>query len=160
MLVFLENNARSNPVSSCHLLGGDKEQTSSGLNLSLVLATQGTLYYVIHDKLETVPGKLAGIIGYMSSSALNLVTEIGFVCMSVASSSLDEEVPMLILFPLPSISLPHAQRTHVLTHSVSLLLDNAFNLPAQSGLGLRRVQWQSEHSLDSSLSLPSLQSLS
>lgn len=101
------------------------------------------MLYVIHDKKEKVPGKLAGVIGYMNTSALNLVTEIGFVMMCDALSlSLDEKSSRLTGVLLVSFSLPHAQRTHVLTHSASLLFDNAFNLPSESGLGLRRVQWQ------------------
>jgi RimJ/RimL family protein N-acetyltransferase len=33
------------------------------------------------------------------------------------------------------------QRTHVLTHAAGLFLHRFFDLPAQGGLGLRRVQW-------------------
>jgi RimJ/RimL family protein N-acetyltransferase len=64
-------------------------------------------------------GAFAGVIAYLNTSAVNLLTEIGFV-----------------------IILPAFQRTHVTSNAVGLLLQYALNLPSEGGLGLRRVQWQ------------------
>ena len=66
------------------------------------------LTYAVIDKTqppsdEDEEGALAGMISYMSSSTVNLCTEIGFV-----------------------IVLPPFQRTHVTTHAVGLMLQNAF----------------------------------
>jgi hypothetical protein len=47
----------------------------------------------------------------------------------------------------PVIILPSAQRSHVTTHAVGLLLQYALNLPSDPmlpGLGLRRVEWAAE----------------
>ncbi|QRV88913.1 GNAT family acetyltransferase [Ceratobasidium sp. AG-Ba] len=41
-----------------------------------------------------------------------------------------------------AIVLPAYQRTFVSTHAIGLLLRYALDLPADGGLGLRRVQWQ------------------
>ncbi|CED85037.1 GNAT domain [Phaffia rhodozyma] len=81
------------------------------------------LYAIIDKKTET----FAGMISWINSSPIDLTSEIGFVFI-----------------------LPPAQRTHVLTHSVSLLLEHGFNLPSDGGLGLRRIQWQANE-----LNLPS-----
>ena len=64
---------------------------------------------------------LAGIIGLINSSLINLTTEIGYV------------------FILPSF-----QRTHIASNATGLLLQHTLNLPSESppGLGLRRVVWQ------------------
>ncbi|CED82759.1 GNAT domain [Phaffia rhodozyma] len=78
------------------------------------------LLYAIVDKRT---GLLAGMVAYMNSSAVDLVTELSFVLI-----------------------LPHAQRSHVLTHTVSLMLDHSFDLPSEGGHGLRRVQWQAHAS--------------
>jgi RimJ/RimL family protein N-acetyltransferase len=40
------------------------------------------------------------------------------------------------------ITLPSAQRTHVTTHAVALLLRYVLNIPAEGGIGLRRVVWR------------------
>ena len=37
--------------------------------------------------------------------------------------------------------LPPFQRTHVLTHTVGLILYYIFDLPQHGGMGLRRCQW-------------------
>ncbi|KAK6335013.1 hypothetical protein TWF718_010455 [Orbilia javanica] len=63
-------------------------------------------------------GAFAGLIGYISTSPINLCTEIAFV-----------------------ITLPQFQRTHVTSNSVGLLLKLALDSPAEGGLGFRRVQW-------------------
>ena len=69
---------------------------------------------------------LAGLIGLLNSSVINLVTEIGFVLI-----------------------LPPFQRTHIASNATGLLLGYTLNLPSESppGLGLRRVVWQA-HSLN------------
>ncbi|KAG9093971.1 hypothetical protein FRC06_011292 [Ceratobasidium sp. 370] len=41
-----------------------------------------------------------------------------------------------------AIVLPAYQRSFVSTHAIGLLLRYALDLPADGGLGLRRVQWQ------------------
>jgi RimJ/RimL family protein N-acetyltransferase len=64
-------------------------------------------------------GAFAGMIAYLNTSAANLSTEVGFV-----------------------IIMPAFQRTHVTSNAVGLLLQYALNLPSEGGLGLRRVQWQ------------------
>ncbi|GAA5985406.1 hypothetical protein JCM5350_007755 [Sporobolomyces pararoseus] len=65
--------------------------------------------------------RLAGIVGVKESNFANRMTEIGNVHIA-----------------------PPFQRTHVSTHSISLLLHWALNPPTPSepfNLGLRRVQW-------------------
>ena len=64
----------------------------------------------------------AGIAGYLNTEPMHFKTEIGFI-----------------------IVLPSFQRTHVTTNTVGLLMQYALELPSSSffpGLGLRRVQWQ------------------
>lgn len=66
-------------------------------------------------------GSLAGVIGFLNTSAPNLATEIGFV-----------------------IILPPFQRTHVTSNTIGLLLNFTLNPPSPSqpeALGLRRVVW-------------------
>jgi len=67
---------------------------------------------------EDIP-PLAGIIGLLNTSLTNLSTEIGFV-----------------------ITLPAFRRTHVTSTAVSLLLEWCLESPEKGGLGMRRVQWQ------------------
>lgn len=64
---------------------------------------------------------LAGLIGLLNTSTINLVTEIGLVMI-----------------------LPPFQRTHISSNVTGLLLQYTLNLPFESppGLGLRRVVWQ------------------
>lgn len=62
---------------------------------------------------------IAGVLGFLNSSARNLSTEIGFVMI-----------------------LPPFQRTHVASNAVGLLLHYCLDLPSAGGLGLRRVMWQ------------------
>ncbi|KAI6030231.1 acyl-CoA N-acyltransferase [Pisolithus marmoratus] len=64
----------------------------------------------------------AGVIGYLNTDITNLKTEIGFIKI-----------------------LPPFQRTHVTTNAVGLLMQYALNQPSHlraPGLGLRKVQWQ------------------
>ncbi|KAJ5115170.1 hypothetical protein NUU61_000929 [Penicillium alfredii] len=63
-------------------------------------------------------GEVAGMVSYMSASAVHLSAEVGYI-----------------------IILPPYQRTHVTTHAVGLLLHYAMDSPEQGGLGLRRMQW-------------------
>ncbi|RPA98943.1 acyl-CoA N-acyltransferase [Choiromyces venosus 120613-1] len=63
--------------------------------------------------------ELAGVIGYLNASFENLSTEIGYL-----------------------ITFPAFQRTHVTTNAVGLLLQYALDPEHMGGLGLRRVQWQ------------------
>ena len=86
----------------------------------------GYVLFVVFDKTKPAcssdhPGSLAGLIGFLNSSAPNLLTEIGFV-----------------------IILPPFQRTHVSSNAIGILLKFALNLPSQQpgALGLRRVVWQ------------------
>ncbi|KAJ3569665.1 hypothetical protein NP233_g4902 [Leucocoprinus birnbaumii] len=64
-------------------------------------------------------GAIAGHLAYMTSSAPNLATEIGYI-----------------------IILPPFQRTHVTSNAVGLMMHYALDLPDRGGLGLRRVFWQ------------------
>lgn len=79
--------------------------------------------YAVIDKKKPAStadpeGELAGMVSYMSASALHLSAEVGYI-----------------------IILPPYQRTHVTTHAVGLLLHYALDSPEQGGLGLRRMQW-------------------
>ncbi|PBK62009.1 hypothetical protein ARMSODRAFT_997298 [Armillaria solidipes] len=60
----------------------------------------------------------AGIITYKNTSVKDVVTKIGFLMI-----------------------LPAFQRTHVTSNAVGILMNYALNLPADGGLGLRRVVW-------------------
>lgn len=70
-------------------------------------------------RIEGEDGSVAGHIGYISSSAPNLTTEIGYI-----------------------IILPPFQRTHVTSNAVGLMMHYALDLPDRGGLGLRRMFWQ------------------
>lgn len=81
------------------------------------------LLFAVIDKTrppspEDDEGELAGLVGYIFTSAANLRTEIG-----------------------PVITLPRFQGSHVTRNAVGLLLEHAFQPPQDGGLGLRRVQW-------------------
>ncbi|KAK0192142.1 acyl-CoA N-acyltransferase [Armillaria mellea] len=73
--------------------------------------------FAVYDKTkgEELEGAYAGLIGYVDSSAQDLVTEI-FVIIA-----------------------PAFQRTHVTSNAIGILLKYALDL---DGLGLRRVTWQ------------------
>uniref|UniRef100_A0A8H7XQV0 N-acetyltransferase domain-containing protein n=1 Tax=Psilocybe cubensis TaxID=181762 RepID=A0A8H7XQV0_PSICU len=71
---------------------------------------------------KNAPGALAGVIGFLNTSAPNLATEIGFVMI-----------------------LPQFQRTHVTSNAIGLLLNFTLNPPSTTYpevLGLRRVVWK------------------
>ncbi|KIJ68738.1 hypothetical protein HYDPIDRAFT_173393 [Hydnomerulius pinastri MD-312] len=72
----------------------------------------------------------AGIIGYIlpdSSSIKMLSAELG-----------------------PIMVLPPFQRTHVATHAMGLLIQYALDLPSAGGLGLRRLQYQTDENNETS----------
>ncbi|KAL7410027.1 hypothetical protein BDY24DRAFT_401164 [Mrakia frigida] len=94
-----------------------------------IRGNQANICYAIFDtKPGPNEGRLAGMISLINSSQADLITELGWVLV-----------------------LPHSQRSHVLTHTVSLLLDIAFALPSEGGYGLRRVEWRAN-----ALNLPSV----
>ena len=100
------------------------EKEVHGLIDNVVLPDHGMILFAVIDKTrdrsgEDDEGALAGMIGYMNTSTRNLSTEIGCV-----------------------ITLPPFQRTHVTSNAVGLLLQYALEPPSNGGLGLRRVQWQ------------------
>ena len=83
----------------------------------------GTVLFAIIDRTKENDGanyeeSIAGIIGFLHSSTLNLSVEIG-----------------------PVVVFPPWQRTFVSSHAIGLLLTYALNLPHEGGLGLRRVAW-------------------
>ncbi|MCJ1462339.1 hypothetical protein MMC07_000939 [Pseudocyphellaria aurata] len=87
-------------------------------------ADPGRMLYAVIDKTqppsaEDESGALAGVMGYLNTSAANLSTEIGYVVTS-----------------------PAFQRTHVTSNAIGLLLQYALEPGSAGGLGLRRVQWQ------------------
>lgn len=67
---------------------------------------------------EDGEGELAGTVGYINASAVNLSAEIGMI-----------------------VVLPGYQRTHVATHAVGLLLGYGMGSPGEGGIGLRRMHW-------------------
>jgi RimJ/RimL family protein N-acetyltransferase len=78
----------------------------------------GNVLFAVFDKTAADAPQLAGIIGFLETSAVHLCTEIGFV-----------------------ITLPRFQRAHVTSNAAGLLLRFALEPPAAGGLGLRRVAW-------------------
>lgn len=73
----------------------------------------------MYDKVREPGPTPAGIVGLLDASPENLSAEIGFV-----------------------IAFPKYQRTHLVTNMVGLLLEFCLELPENGGLGLRRLQWQ------------------
>ncbi|KAF7512505.1 hypothetical protein GJ744_001440 [Endocarpon pusillum] len=87
-----------------------------------------TVMFAVVDKTRSpsirgMGGALAGIIGYLNSEPANLSTEIGFV-----------------------FTLPGFQKRRVASTAVGLMLWYALEPVARGGLGLRRVQWQTNSS--------------
>ncbi|KAK7047310.1 hypothetical protein VNI00_006541 [Paramarasmius palmivorus] len=80
--------------------------------------------FVIYDKIASQPpstdenANAAGFIALSGCSTEHLLAEIGIVTFKAY------------------------QGTHVSSHAVGLLMRYALDLPDQGGLGLRRVQWQ------------------
>lgn len=106
------------PYDTCTALASEFLETRVRKNPQCIL-------FAICDKTQAptpefgADGALAGILGLLNTSSVNLATEIGFV-----------------------IVLPAFQRTHVASNAVGLLLHYCLDLPAEGGLGLRRVVWQ------------------
>ncbi|CAL1702565.1 unnamed protein product [Somion occarium] len=83
----------------------------------------GTLLFAVFDKVKAPPESsdfpLAGHIGLLNTSVENLMTEVAFV-----------------------FTIPAYRKSYVTSNSIGLLLHWCLDLPADGGLGLRRVQWQ------------------
>ncbi|TFK75240.1 acyl-CoA N-acyltransferase [Pluteus cervinus] len=87
----------------------------------LVRQDPTNLLFVILDKMgDSGDGSppIAGIIGLLHTSTLNLSTEIG-----------------------PVVILPKYQRSHVSTHAIGILTRFCLNVPSEGGIGYRRVAW-------------------
>ncbi|KAF7421154.1 hypothetical protein PC9H_011674 [Pleurotus ostreatus] len=86
-------------------------------------ASPDYLLLTIIDKLKLEQGAeekdcIAGVIGYLGMSTMRRSVELG-----------------------PVIVLPEYQRTHVSTHAIGAAMRYILEVPAQGGLGWRRVQW-------------------
>lgn len=80
-----------------------------------------TCLYAIIDKekeKETPKGKYSGVISLNATNPTNAVTEIG-----------------VLIFPA-------AQRTHVASNAIGLILQYTLDAPSAGGLGLRCVEWK------------------
>ncbi|KAK7016911.1 acyl-CoA N-acyltransferase [Favolaschia claudopus] len=84
-----------------------------------ILPDPAQILFAVFDTSTASPPQLAGTIGLLDTSPVNLSTEIGFV-----------------------ITLPAFQRTHITTNAVGLLLHWTLDSPSAGGLGLRRVAWK------------------
>jgi len=83
----------------------------------------GSVLFVIIDKTKPrqnseIPGRIAGLIGWLHASTHTLSAEIG-----------------------PVIILPEFQRTFVSSNATGLLLKYLLDLPSDGGLGFRRIVW-------------------
>jgi len=94
--------------------------------VEMMRAIPANVLLLIIDKTKPDPkdpemgGSLAGIIGLVNSSEVNLLTEIG-----------------------PVIILPPFQHSHVSANAIGLMMHYCLDLPSAGGLGFRRVQWSS-----------------
>ena len=89
-------------------------------------------------------GTLAGVVGLLNASPGNASVEMGFVCSSRCQRH-------VLLVNTDQITvLPLFQRTFVASNAIGLLLLYTLDGPP-SGLGLRRVQWQSHAANDRSI---------
>ncbi|KAG7440101.1 uncharacterized protein BT62DRAFT_938298 [Guyanagaster necrorhizus] len=79
----------------------------------------GMTLFAVYDTTKSGESAYAGVIGYLNSSAEDLVAEIGFVIIA-----------------------PTFHKTHVTSNAVGLLMKYALDVPGEGGLGLRRVVWQ------------------
>ncbi|TRM60979.1 acyl-CoA N-acyltransferase [Schizophyllum amplum] len=111
--------SKDHPVLFTHLPYGPwqtgQEMTDAFLEPS-IHRNPGVVLFAVLDKLSN--NALAGTLGYLNSSAVNLVTEIGYVTI-----------------------LPAFQRTHVASNAVIVLMKYALDQPP-AGLGLRRLEWR------------------
>ncbi|PBK98686.1 acyl-CoA N-acyltransferase [Armillaria gallica] len=96
------------PLGPCK---DEEEFTASLRNME----DNGIVMFAVYDKTKEKEEAYAGLIGYLNSSAQDLVTEI-FVIIA-----------------------PAFRRTHVTSNAIGILLKYALDL---DGLGLRRVVWQ------------------
>ncbi|KAK0463869.1 acyl-CoA N-acyltransferase [Desarmillaria tabescens] len=94
----------------------DQEEFIASFQNEKVEDNNGMTMFVVYDKTKEEEG-YAGLVGYVNSSAQDLVTEI-FVIIA-----------------------PAFQRTHVMSNVIGILLKYVLDLPG-GGLGLRRVVWQ------------------
>ncbi|KAJ7617311.1 acyl-CoA N-acyltransferase [Roridomyces roridus] len=92
------------------------EDYVNGLIETRVRPDPGMLLFAVFDKAS---GALAGTIGLLDTSPVNLSTEVAWI-----------------------ITLPAFQRTYVTSNATGLLLHWVLDAPAQGGLGLRRVNWK------------------
>ena len=83
---------------------------------------------VLDKTSHTQPWPLAGLTGFLNADPANLSVEVGIL-----------------------LCLPAFQRRRITYAAVALLLQYALNLPADGGLGLRRVQYQANVSNDRSV---------
>jgi len=99
------------------------------LYVEFIRQDERSLLFAIIDKTKSPSsedsriqnGRLAGIIGWSHGSPRTRSLEFG-----------------------PVIVLPEFQRTFVSTNAIGLLLKYVLDLPAQGGLGYRRVQWTAD----------------
>ncbi|KAK0215720.1 acyl-CoA N-acyltransferase [Armillaria fumosa] len=96
-------------------LGPYKDAEESIASLRNLEDTDGVAMFAVYDKTKKEEEAYAGLVGYVDSSAQDLVTEI-FVFIA-----------------------PVFQRTHVTSNAIGILLKYALDL---DNLGLRRVVWQ------------------
>jgi len=89
---------------------------------------QGFVVYAAYDKVFEPNPTPAGIVGLLNASPMDLSAEIGFV-----------------------VAFPRYQRTHLTSNMVGLLLQYCLEVPEHGGLGLRRVQWQTNANNDASV---------
>ncbi|KAI0795852.1 acyl-CoA N-acyltransferase [Abortiporus biennis] len=118
---FFEETRR-HPEIYDYLSFGPFDEYSTFTNLVLngrIQTDPGIILFAVLDKEINSSLTFAGVIGLLNTVPANLSTEIGFV-----------------------ITFPVFQRTHVTTNMVGLLLEWCFGLRRDGGLGLRRVQWQ------------------
>ncbi|KAK7682004.1 hypothetical protein QCA50_014968 [Cerrena zonata] len=120
--------SREFPEIYDHVPFGPFSKAEDFVNVLLTNRVQpspSSLLFIILDKVRAKPGRspdelpIAGIIGLLNTSVDESMTEIAFV-----------------------FTLPPYQRSHVTSNSVGLLLAWCLDPPSESGLGLRRVQWQ------------------
>lgn len=83
----------------------------------------GVIVFSVLDKTRLLPEsgepRFAGMIGLLHTIPSQLTTELGFV-----------------------IILPEFQRTHVTTNAIGLMLEWSLDVPSKGGVGMRRVQWE------------------
>ncbi|KAK0432741.1 acyl-CoA N-acyltransferase [Desarmillaria tabescens] len=97
----------------------DQEEFIASFRNEKVEDNNGMAMFAVYDKTKIKEEEgYAGLVGYVNSSAQDLVTEI-FVIIA-----------------------PAFQRTHVTSNAIGILLKYALDLPEDGGLGLRRVVWQ------------------